>query len=96
MNEYLRHIRTVLEETLHPESLVIEDESSRHAGHTGAGGHGGGHYIVHIVAACFDGKTRIERHRMVHAALGNAFKNDIHALSVKVQTPEEAGVRKSD
>jgi len=85
-------IRSTLEEALHPELLEIEDQSAQHAGHAGVQSHGGGHFAVHIVAECFSGKSRVERHRMVNAALGDAFKDAIHALSIRAETPEEAAV----
>ncbi len=85
-----QRIREILEQTFRPDSLEIEDDSWKHAGHAGVRERGGGHFVVHIVAACFRGKTRIERHRMVHEALGDAFQGGIHALSIKAETPEEA------
>jgi stress-induced morphogen len=41
------------------------------------------HYQAVIVAAQFDGKTRVEQHQMVYRALGDRMKSDIHALSLK-------------
>jgi len=84
-----QEIRDVLEQALKPDALEVEDESWRHAGHAGVRERGGGHFVVQIVASCFKGKTRVERHRMVNEALGDAFKADIHALSIQAKTPEE-------
>jgi len=89
MTDYKQRIRNILESTFCPTLLEIEDESWKHAGHTGIREHGGGHFVVRIVATCFRGKTRVERHRMVNEALGGAFEADIHALSIKASTPEE-------
>ncbi len=89
-SERAANIRATLEEAFKPEILEIEDQSAQHAGHAGVQSHGGGHYAVHIIAACFSGKSRIARHRMVHAALGDAFKDAIHALSIRAEAPEEA------
>ena len=75
--------------TLSPTSLEIEDESARHAGHEGAKG-GGGHYRMRIVAAAFTGKSTLERHRMVYDALGEMMRREIHALTVRAQTPDES------
>jgi len=91
MTDDVQHIRAILEAALCPTLLEIEDESWKHAGHAGVREHGGGHFVVHIVAVCFSGKTRIERHRMVNGALGDAFKTNIHALSIRAQSLEEAG-----
>lgn len=84
-----QHIREVLQQAFNPVSLNVEDESWKHAGHAGVREHGGGHFAVHVVATCFAKKSRIERHRMVNNALEDAFKNAIHALSIRAQTPDE-------
>jgi len=81
-------LRTRLTEALQPVSLEIIDESARHAGHAGAAS-GGGHFIVNIVAAAFQGKTPIQRHRMVYDAVGEMMHTEIHALSIQAKTPQE-------
>jgi len=81
-------LRARLSEALEPESLEIVDESARHAGHAGAAS-GGGHFIVTIVAAAFQGKSPIQRHRMVYDAVGDMMHTEIHALSIQAQTPQE-------
>ncbi|MDJ0890711.1 MAG: BolA family protein [Gammaproteobacteria bacterium] len=85
----MRMIRERLTAALSPTSLDIEDDSHRHAGHEGARD-GRGHFNLVIVSAAFHDKKLIERHRMVYDALGDAMQTDIHALSIKAQTPEEA------
>jgi len=82
-------IRQRLSEALAPQSLEIVDESHKHAGHAGARG-GGGHFMVTIVSPAFQGKNLLQRHRMVYDALGDAMRAEIHALSIKAYTPEEA------
>jgi BolA protein len=81
-------IRSRLTQSLQPTSLEIIDESARHAGHAGAAT-GGGHFIVHIVSAAFQGKNLIQRHRMVYDAVGNMMHTDIHALSIQAKAPQE-------
>jgi BolA protein len=79
-----------LTEALAPQSLNIIDESAKHAGHASAGG--GGHFIVEIVSDAFQGKTPLQRHRLVYDVLDEAMKsNEIHALSIRASTPAEAG-----
>ncbi len=73
---------------LTPESVELTDESGQHAGHEGARG-GGGHYRLLIVSARFEGKSRIERHRMVYGALGEMMQRSVHALAIQAYTPEE-------
>ena len=51
----------------------------------------GAHFEALIVSKDFDGKTLIQRHRMVYETLGNAMHADIHALSMKTLTPDEHG-----
>jgi BolA protein len=81
-------IERALRAGLAPEHLAIEDESERHRGHAGAAS-GGGHYRVTVVSARFAGRARLERHRMVYAALGTALGGEIHALALRALTPEE-------
>ena len=89
MSERIDMIREKLTTALSPEQLDIIDESHLHAGHPGARG-GGGHFNVTIVSKAFEGESLLARHRMVYDALGDAMKNEIHALSIKANTPEES------
>lgn len=72
---------------LEPQTLTIEDESHRHAGHAGA--KDGGHYKITIVAAAFAGQNTVKRHRMIHAAVGDLMRGRIHALSIRAFSPGE-------
>lgn len=83
-------IRQRLTEALAPVRLEIVDDSHKHAGHRG-NVQGGGHFQVSVVSDAFAGKSLIQRHRMVYDALGDAMKNEIHALSISAKTPEESG-----
>jgi len=51
----------------------------------------GAHFEAVIVCPAFAGKTLVQKHQMVYAALGDKMKETIHALSMKTLTPEEAG-----
>ncbi len=81
-------IRSVLNNTLEPEQLEIIDDSHKHAGHASAGG--AGHFTVRVVSPVFADKSLIERHRLVYAALDDLMHSEIHALSIKAETPEES------
>ncbi len=47
------------------------------------------HFEATIVSARFEGVSRVERHRMVYASLGDAMRGPIHALALKTLTPAE-------
>ena len=49
----------------------------------------GQHFSAVIVSPAFAGKSRIQRHQLVYAALGDRMREEIHALSMKTLTPEE-------
>lgn len=85
-------IRRSIAEALEPVALEVTDESHKHAGHEGARD-GRGHFAVTVVSLRFAGKLLLARHRMVYAAVGELMQTDIHALSIKALTPEEAGNR---
>ena len=88
MSNRVTLIEQRLRAALEPERLAIVDDSAAHAGHSGA--REGGHFTIHIVAAAFAGKTPIQRHRLVHAAVADLMRREIHALSIRAWTPEEA------
>ena len=80
-----------LTEAFAPERLEVIDESHRHAGHGGARPGGETHYSVYIVSPAFQGKSRIERHRMVNATLASELAGGVHALAIRAAAPGEAG-----
>ncbi|HEY5805417.1 MAG TPA: BolA family protein [Lysobacter sp.] len=82
-------IREALEAALSPLSLVVRDDSHRHAGHAGAAD-GRGHFSVDIVSQAFAGLGPIARHRAVYAAVGTLMDTDIHALAIRARAPDEA------
>ena len=82
-----RDIERILRERLAPTQLDVIDESIRHAGHAGA--QDGGHFRVVIVSPVFAGRSLVERHRMVNAALEGLFAGRIHALALRTLAPEE-------
>ena len=49
----------------------------------------GQHFEAVIVSPAFRGKSRIQQHQLVYAALGERMRAEIHALSMKTFTPED-------
>ena len=81
-------IQKVLKDKLSAIHIELVDESHLHAGHAQAGG--GGHFTVTIVSPVFEGKSLVERHQLVYAALKEDITNGkIHAMSLKTLTPLE-------
>jgi BolA protein len=78
-----------LTEAFDPESLRVVDESHLHAGHGGHRPGGETHFRVYIVAAAFDGKSRIERHRMINTTLSSELAGGVHALAIHAAAPGE-------
>ncbi|WP_027171188.1 BolA family protein [Methylobacterium sp. 10] len=83
-------ITGALDAQLAPQALVVVDESHLHAGHSGSRPEGETHFRVEIVSAAFEGKSRVDRHRIVNGVLDEAFKRGLHALAVKAKAPSEA------
>ena len=81
-------IRSALEQALAPRALEIIDDSARHAGHEGARS-GGGHFRVTVVAEAFRGRSQLERHRLVYAALAPLMSGAVHALNILARAPDE-------
>ena len=80
-----------LTEAFAPARLQIVDDSARHAGHAGARQGGESHFNVVIESAVFEGASRVQRQRMVYAALAEELAGPVHALSVKALAPGEGG-----
>lgn len=87
-------IRQKLTAEFAPVALEVRDESARHAGHAGAtrddGSQGETHFHVRMVSAAFEGLSRVERQRRIHAALEQELQASVHALSLTLLTPTEA------
>jgi acid stress-induced BolA-like protein IbaG/YrbA len=55
----------------------------------------GQHFQAVVVSRAFAGRSRVQRHQLVYAALGERMKEEIHALSMRTLTPEEWGAEGS-
>jgi BolA protein len=87
VNERLQRIQARLEQEFAPQLLRLTDDSQQHVGHKGAGGLG--HYSVYICATAFSGRSPLQRHRLIYAALAELMQTDIHALHIQAISPEE-------
>jgi BolA protein len=83
-------IEAKLDAAFSPLELSVDDESARHAGHSGAREGGESHFRVRIVSEKFRHLTRVERQRLVYAALADEIAAGVHALALTTLTPEEA------
>ena len=70
-----------LQQAFSPTALEVFDEGHLHIGHAGEGT---GHFRVRMASAAFDGKTRVQQHRMVYDALAGLMGHGIHALAIEV------------
>ncbi len=75
----------ILSEALHPVSLEVLDESHLHAGHSGSREGGETHFRVRVVAEAFNGRSRIERHRLVNMLLAAELRGGVHALAIEAR-----------
>lgn len=74
-----------LTSALNPTFLHIEDESGNHSVPEGSESH----FKVVVVSSVFEGTSKIERHQKIYSALGDEFKNGLHALSIRAYTGPE-------
>jgi acid stress-induced BolA-like protein IbaG/YrbA len=54
-------------------------------------GDDGVHFEARVVSPSFSGKSTLQRHRLVYATLGKLMGNEIHALGLHTEAPEESG-----
>jgi BolA protein len=81
-------IRDKLAQAFAPAELQVVNDSHHHAGHHSSPGTGESHFSVIVVSDAFAGKSRLERHRMVNAALAEELKT-VHALAITALSPQE-------
>jgi len=74
-------IRTRITEALNPTQLEVVDEGYQHTGHANEGA---GHFAIAIASPSFEGKSLLECHKLIYAALNDAMQTDIHAIRIKI------------
>lgn len=84
-----QRLTAVLTQAFAPTVLQVVDDSTHHAGHMGAAAGGQTHYSILVVSEAFRGMSRVARSRAVHAALAAEFAGGMHALALRLRTPEE-------
>ena len=68
---------------LTPSRLEIIDESEDHRGHSGYREGGQSHFRIRMVSSAFAGRSRLQRHRLIHETLGDIVPR-IHALALEL------------
>ena len=89
MTSIAERITRKLTEAFAPQDLKVIDESHQHQGHGGWREGGETHFRVNIVSEAFSGKSRLERHRLVNAALAQELADRVHALAIAAKAPGE-------
>jgi BolA family transcriptional regulator, general stress-responsive regulator len=77
-----------LRSALLPTRLELTDDSEQHRGHGGYNPEGESHFSLQIESPAFAGKNRVQRQRMIYAALGDLMESRVHALSIRATAPE--------
>ena len=75
--------------SLVPSRIELIDDSEKHRGHGGYNPSGESHFTLIIESPAFAGKSRVERQRLVHSALGDLLRERVHALSIRATAPGE-------
>ena len=82
-------IKKAISDNLQPEVVNVINKSHKHQGHSGDDGSGESHFDLYIVSKLLQGKSRVERHRMIFSILQNNIETLPHALSIKALAPDE-------
>ena len=83
--EMLRRLNSALS----PTAVELIDDSEQHRNHGGYNPAGESHFTLKIESPAFAGKNRVERQRMIYAALGDLMEARVHALSIRASAPGE-------
>ena len=78
-------IAATLRAAFQPMTLNVVDESHLHKGHAGHRPEGETHFRVKIASSAFAGKSRLDSHRMINAALADEFARGMHALAIEIE-----------
>jgi stress-induced morphogen len=78
-------IEEKLRSQLQPATLLVENESRNHSVPPGSETH----FKVTVVSSSFEGKGRVDRHRIVHDVLKEELTGGVHALTITARTPDE-------
>jgi BolA family transcriptional regulator, general stress-responsive regulator len=78
-----------LNSALAPTRVELIDDSEQHRGHGGYNPAGESHFSLRIESEAFAGKNRVQRQRMIYAALGDLMDARVHALSIRATAPGE-------
>ena len=78
-----------LNSSLAPSRVELIDDSEQHRGHGGYNPAGESHFTLQIESPAFAGKSRVQRQRMIYAALGSLMESRVHALSIRARAPDE-------
>ncbi len=84
-----QEITQLLTAAFAPEHLAVINDSAKHSGHMGDDGSGESHFTVEIESAAFAGVSRVQRQRLINAALGDIPGQRVHALALKARAPGE-------
>lgn len=82
-SEMLKRLNSALSPTL----IELVDDTETHRGHSGHNPDGESHFTLRIESAAFANKNRVERQRMIYAALGDLLESRVHALSIRANAP---------
>ncbi|MFN6935251.1 MAG: BolA family protein [Tsuneonella sp.] len=83
-------MEALLSAAFSPSRLQVINDSAKHRGHMGDDGSGESHFTVVIESAAFTGKSRLDRQRMVNAALGDIPGQRVHALAIRAFAPGDS------
>jgi BolA protein len=78
-----------LNSALSPARIELIDDSEQHRGHGGYNPAGESHFTLRSESGAFAGKSRVERQRLIYAALGDLMRERVHALSIRASAPGE-------
>ncbi|WP_197277633.1 BolA family transcriptional regulator [Novosphingobium sp. KN65.2] len=84
-----QEMRQLLTAAFAPTQLEIINDSASHSGHLGDDGSGESHFTILIESESFAGASRLQRQRLVNAALGDIPGQRVHALAIKARAPGE-------
>ena len=84
-----QELNTILHENFPNAEIIIDNQGHLHAEHHSSPESGDSHFQITVIDDGFESKNRVARHQMVNQLIGALFEKGLHALSLRLYTPNE-------
>ena len=86
----IQRVEMLINDSLSPLFLKVEDKSDLHRGHKEATNEGETHLSIRVISSTFYNKSKLERHRILNKILSAELTSGLHAIEMQLLSPDES------